>query len=341
MATLTTRSMFGSQPVSRRRSSPMFGFGSSTRHQAAKVFLSSEHAKLSTSGFSPGPSAYTLRASVGSQADGRKASSPQWVFGSAERFGYGATGIQNPGAPRYRERCLTPAVPRGTRDARRLVRRPAMAPFASALPPANPRKKWQCSSSPCLVATACAGPGSYDMPTGVGQQVSSSKQTQPMFGFGSAGREHVAKVFVSEDHNKSLFGIDSPGPQVYTLQGAVGRQDLSKTRNQPAWVFASSNRFRYDHVKRAATSPGPGSYTLSQSVGSQVVSTKASSPMPGFGTSNRDQMNKLYISTEHEKAQSGNNSPGPCNYALPEATGRQPLSKFKSGASWGFGTSSR
>jgi len=281
MATLTTRSMFGSQPVSRRRSSPMFGFGSSTRHQAAKVFLSSEHAKLSTSGFSPGPSAYTLRASVGSQADGRKASSPQWVFGSAERFGYGATGIQNP------------------------------------------------------------GPGSYDMPTGVGQQVSSSKQTQPMFGFGSAGREHVAKVFVSEDHNKSLFGIDSPGPQVYTLQGAVGRQDLSKTRNQPAWVFASSNRFRYDHVKRAATSPGPGSYTLSQSVGSQVVSTKASSPMPGFGTSNRDQMNKLYISTEHEKAQSGNNSPGPCNYALPEATGRQPLSKFKSGASWGFGTSSR
>ena len=185
------------------------------------------------------------------------------------------------------------------------------------------------------------GPGAYDMPQGVGLQVSSSKQTQPMYGFGSAGREHVSKVFLSEEHNKSLHGIDSPGPQVYTLQGSVGKQELSRKGNQPAWVFASSNRFRYDHVKRAATSPGPGAYTLGQSVGSQVVSTKTSSPMPGFGTSNRDQMNKLYISSEHEKAQNGNNSPGPCNYALPESTGRQPLSKYSSMPSWGFGTSAR
>lgn len=274
--------MFGDQAHSKRRSSPSYGFGSSTRNQASKVFLSAEHAKLSTPGFSPGPSAYTLRASVGNQADGRKASSPQWAFGSSDRFlGSGKKSIQNP------------------------------------------------------------GPGAYDMPAGVGLQVSSSKQTQPMFGFGSAGRDHVAKVFVSEEHNKSLHGIDSPGPQVYKLLGAVGKQELSQTMNQPAWVFASSDRFKYEHVKRAATSPGPGAYTLSQSVGSQVVSTKASSPMPGFGTSNREQMNKLYISTEHEKAQSGNNSPGPCNYTVPESTGRQPLSKYSSMPSWGFGTSSR
>ena len=95
----TTRSMFGDQVYSKRRSAPMFGFGSSTRNQAAKVFLSAEHAKLSTPGFSPGPSAYTLRASVGYQADGRKASSPQWVFGSSDRFmASGSKGIQNPGA---------------------------------------------------------------------------------------------------------------------------------------------------------------------------------------------------------------------------------------------------
>merc|ERR1740138_1023403 len=179
------------------------------------------------------------------------------------------------------------------------------------------------------------------MQSGVGVQVSSSKETQPMFGFGSAGREHVAKVFVSEDHNKSLHGVESPGPQVYTLNGAVGKQELSRTRNQPAWVFASSNRFKYEHVKRAATSPGPGAYSLNQSVGSQVISTKESAPMPGFGTSNREHMNKLYISTDHEKAQTGNNSPGPCNYALPESTGKQPLSKYSSMPQWGFGTAER
>ena len=49
----------------------------------------------------------------------------------------------------------------------------------------------------------------------------------------------------------------------------------------------------------------------------------------------------MYISVEHEKATSGNNSPGPCNYMLPESTGRQPLSKYSSMPSWGFGTSVR
>ena len=179
------------------------------------------------------------------------------------------------------------------------------------------------------------------MQSGVGLQVSSSKHTQPMFGFGSAGREHVQKVFVSDEHNKSLHGVNSPGPCMYTLLGAVGTQQLSRTKNQPSWVFATGERFRYDHVKRAATSPGPGSYSLGQSVGPQVASTKASSPMPGFGTSNRDQMGKLYISSEHEKSQTGNNSPGPCNYSLPPATARQPLSKYSSMPSWGFGTSAR
>jgi len=279
---LHTKTMFGTQATSRRRSAPMFGFGSSTRNQAAKVFLSQEHAKLSTPSFSPGPSAYTLRASVGSQADGRKASAPQWVFGSSDRF------IQ-----------------------------------ASRKEVQNP------------------GPGSYDMQSSNGTQVSSSKQTQPMFGFGSAERSHVEKVFVSEDHNKSLFGIESPGPMMYTLENAVGKQTLGPKSNQPSWVFASSERFRYDHVKRAATSPGPGAYTLGASVGPQVASTKHSAPLPGFGTSNREQMSKLYISAEHEKALSGNNSPGPCNYALPEGTGRQPLSKYSSAPGWGFGSAQR
>ena len=247
MATLNghmqNKSMFGAQAKSNRRSSPSFGFGSSTRNQAAKVFLSRDHAKLSTPGFSPGPSAYTLRASVGAQADGRKASSPQWVFGSNERFMQAQRKeLQNP------------------------------------------------------------GPGQYDAASGVGTQVSSSKHTQPMFGFGSAERSHVEKVFVSEDHNKSLFGIESPGPCMYTLEGAVGKQTLGRKSNQPSWVFASSQRFQYEHVKRAATSPGPGAYTLGQSVGPQVASTKHSSPMPGFGTSNRDQMSKLYISSEHVRA---------------------------------------
>lgn len=279
---LTTKSMFGSQARSTRRSAPQYGFGSSTRAHQAKVFMSAEHAKLAIASSSPGPSAYSARASVGPQIDGKKATAPQWVFGNSERFmGNTKPSLSNP------------------------------------------------------------GPGAYDMHSGVGNQVSSAKQSQPSFGFGTANREHVAKVYVSEDHNKSLHGIESPGPMMYTLDKAIGAQQLSQKSNQPKWVFGSHERFQYEHVKRAATSPGPGSYTQRAAVGTQVASTKASSPMPGFGTSNRAHMEKIFISHEHEKSQKGNNSPGPCNYAIPESHGHQTNSRYRSGQCWGFGTAER
>lgn len=281
MKPMGTRSMLGDQVNSRRASAPKFGFGSATRAQAGKVFMSSEHAKLATVGFSPGP-AYNLVASVGTQVDGQKASSPQWVFGSADRFmGNTKPSHQNP------------------------------------------------------------GPGSYDMPNGVGMQVSSAKASQPMFGFGTAGRQHVEKVFVSEEHNKSLYGVDSPGPVSYTLDSSVGRQGLSQKANQPKWVFSTGERFSYDHVKRAAGSPGPGSYSMGQSVGPQVSSSMHSSPMAKFGTATRELVSKVYISHEHEKAQSGNCSPGPCSYAVPDGNGKQASSRIRSAPTWGFGTAAR
>lgn len=120
-----------------------------------------------------------------------------------------------------------------------------------------------------------------------------------MFGFGTSNRDNVAKVYVSEEHNKSLHGCESPGPMMYSLDASVGRQHHSHKGNQPRWLFTSANRFAYEHVNRAATSPGPGSYVLGQAVGPQFSSTKTSAPMPGFGTSNRDQMQKVFISTEH------------------------------------------
>lgn len=237
---MQTRSMFGVQVLSKRRSGQRYGFGSSTRAVANKVFLSSEHAKLAPPNtITPSPNAYTLRAAVGPQSDGKKPSAPLWGFGSADRFqGNTKPSAQNP------------------------------------------------------------GPGAYDARSGLGVQVSSTKEQQPLYGFGTSTRDHVAKVFVSEEHNKSMYGIDSPGP-VYTMDAAIGRQQLSQKSNGPAWVQGVAERWQYDHVKRAATSPGPGSYTLKPAISVQVSSTMISAPMPGFGTSNREHMQKLFISTEH------------------------------------------
>mmetsp|Transcript_11627 Transcript_11627/g.24953 ORF Transcript_11627/g.24953 Transcript_11627/m.24953 type:complete len:305 (-) Transcript_11627:744-1658(-) len=277
----STRSMFGSQVNSKRSSAPSYGFGSSNRQHASKMFISQEHAALSSTGAPPGPSAYSLKNSIGAQPDARKASAPTWAFGTAERFTYEKKSAANP------------------------------------------------------------GPGAYQSNSALGAQVSSNQQSQPKFGFGTSERKHVAGVFVSEEHNKARHGIDSPGPMAYNSKGAFNKQDVSKQKTAPSWVFGSSGRFNYEHVKRAATSPGPGAYNASTSVGNQVQSTRTSAPQPGFGTSNREHQAKCYLSPEHEKINAGKHSPGPVSYTLHESTGRQTSSKNQSMPSWGFGTANR
>ena len=137
------------------------------------------------------------------------------------------------------------------------------------------------------------------MPQGVGIQVEGTKATQPRFGFGSAGREHVSKVFVSEEHNKSLHGIESPGPFMYRRDPSIGAQHLSQKDNGPKWVFPTADRFKYDHVKRSDAAPGAGAYSLGSALGPQASSAMESAPMAGFGKADRETVSKIYISQEH------------------------------------------
>ena len=41
-------------------------------------------------------------------------------------------------------------------------------------------------------------------------QASSKKRTMPIYGFGTSTRDNRRKVFVSQAHNKDLFGVQSP-----------------------------------------------------------------------------------------------------------------------------------
>lgn len=277
-----TKSTFGDQSVSRRRSAPSYGFGSGTRNGQEKVFVSQEHARLVPgNSVAPGPQ-YNLKNSVGTQVDSGNKSAPQWAFGTASRFNFS----KREGAP--------------------------------------------------------PGPGQYDAHPGVGTQASSKNSSAPIYGFGSSTRDQVGKVFIAEEHNKALYGVGSPGPMMYNLPGSVGKQVHSRTVDQPTWVFGSSKRFVYDHVKRAAVSPGPGSYDATNAVGPQVASTKPSTPRFGFGTSDRQKQEKVYLSAEHERSTAGRGSPGPGNYAMMPSTGnKQPQSNIHSAASWGFGTAER
>jgi len=79
---------------------------------------------------------------------------------------------------------------------------------------------------------------------------------------------------------------------------------------------------------------------LRSGFGKQVVSSSLSSPTVGFGTSVRDSSLKQYISPEHAKAMSGNNSQGAV-YKTYSSMGPQPDSTFNNSGTFTFGTSAR
>ena len=171
-----TRSTFGDQSSSKRRSAPSFGFGSGTRDMQEKVFVSQEHSQLANGGSrSPGPAVYTARSSISNQVSSASRSAPQWAFGTGQRF-------------------MT-----------------------------NSR-----------AAGSVPGPGTYELHTSVGTQVNSKQSSAPLFGFGSSTRTNQEKVYIAEEHNKALYGTNSPGPMTYSLPNSVGKQVSATTDHAQA-----------------------------------------------------------------------------------------------------------
>lgn len=79
------KSMFGTQPLSSRRSSAAYGFGSSTRGHANRLYFGESHAKTSVESVTPGP-CYNIQGSSGRQADSGRQSMPHWKFSTTDRL---------------------------------------------------------------------------------------------------------------------------------------------------------------------------------------------------------------------------------------------------------------
>lgn len=277
------RSGFGKQHESNKTNAAAFGFGSSNRDGAAKVFLTAEHSKADYGHESPGP-VYDVKSSVGKQESSKCSNAPLFSFGTADRFSKDNTSSRKNQVP---------------------------------------------------------GPGSYPKPSSFGKQGESSKQTDPVVGFGTGTRDGAEKIFLSADHAKGDYGKCSPGPSVYNPRNSVGKQTETHKENAPSFVFSSAERFKYDHVERAARLPGAGQYDHQKSVGKQIESKKKNIPRFGFGSSNRDHRAKVYISAEHEKSETGQCSPGPALVGGRSSVGKQFSSKNTSPASWSFGSAKR
>ena len=75
------------QKSSEKHSYASWGFGTSTRADRSKIFISHAHAKTET-GFidSPGPCAYRQEGSMGSQVSSRSHSTSSYRIGTSQRF---------------------------------------------------------------------------------------------------------------------------------------------------------------------------------------------------------------------------------------------------------------
>ena len=92
--------------ASNKASSPMPGFGASTRQTQDKLYISPEHEKMHFGKLSPGPQSgtYTMPPTVGKQFLSRNKSMPSWGFSTATRFASdkkGLRGSETPGPGAY------------------------------------------------------------------------------------------------------------------------------------------------------------------------------------------------------------------------------------------------
>lgn len=235
---MTTRSMLGDQPMSTKKSSPSYGFGTSSREVAKKVFVSQQHTILATAGLhSPGPASCTLPNSVGEkQPNSRKQDPPSWGFGTANRF-RPMSAPANP-APGHHGR---PQSAHGVQVDSKFKSQPLFG-FGTAT-----RKH---TSKVFLSAEhnkiedhgrASPGPATYLLKAAIGPQLESQMATEPAWQFGGSARA------------RADVGRESPGP-VYLLPQSVGPQPDSRKPRAATPGFGAATREKQGKVCASAIS---------------------------------------------------------------------------------------
>lgn len=277
-----------------------------------------------------------LVSSFGRQIPGHRPSSPQCGFGSATRAT--AAAVSAPGYMPVRGE-LSPGPIYGLEG--------GVGPQHDSSKTSEPQ--WGFGSNPRSKSPRAQdiGPGpaeySSDGMASMGTQPLSQKGTSPIYGMGSGTRETQRKLFISAEHQKDLYGRNTPGPTTAVDLGAYGRQVPSTRRSSPSWgLHGPKNRFNERPTSAGFKVPGPQAYGLRSGVGTQLDSRKPSSPARGFGSSTREQQARVYLG-KHDHSTHGRLSPGPAQYSAELTTfGTRPASSKQRGSpGWGFGSQAR
>jgi len=196
------------QSDSQKHSYSSWKFGTSTRADQAKVFISPAHAKSVTEFIdSPGPCAYGHRGALGNQSDSRKNSNEMYGVGTDERF------------HNNNQRMLE----KGTPGPGTYVLKAAHGRQQNSLKPSQPIQSFPQADRDRTATTVylgpkqqlafwgrnSPGPAVYTPTASVGSQVSSEKPNVPKFGFGTADR--FAYINIGQR------AMQSPGPGAYSI----------------------------------------------------------------------------------------------------------------------------
>lgn len=132
--------------------------------------------------------------------------------------------------------------------------------------------------------TLSQGPGSYNIPGGIGVQLASNNTSAPEYGFGTGTRDKNEKVQAPGLKNGTIL---SPGPGRYDAQSSLAQQVVSTKPSNTGPKFGSDER--KDLAAKSAV-PGPGQYNGYSSLETQVFSENKTCASTKFGTSSRPSM---------------------------------------------------
>jgi hypothetical protein len=298
------------QSLAVRKSVPSFGFGASSREVANKLFVSQAHTLSIMSGReSPGPTKYSLPASVGGkQPDGRKPDPPVWSMGKpGSRFLYGYGVVEDhcmrTGPARYPQK---PAIGGKQPDAAR--KSPPVWTMGTSTRDQN-QKVWISKeiTQSLLAGTQSPGPARYGPVCSVGgKQPDGAHCDAPSWSLRDRSRPPIEA------------GLDTPGAGEYKPKRGIGRESDKREsadpmRSEPAYTFATTTR---PPVDAGLDSPGM-IYNLPSACGKPFVDHggkygarpsggKPSAPNPRFSQHSRWH----YIERERRE----NTVPGPGHY---------------------------
>mmetsp|Transcript_4343 Transcript_4343/g.9399 ORF Transcript_4343/g.9399 Transcript_4343/m.9399 type:complete len:303 (+) Transcript_4343:168-1076(+) len=291
-STKMLRSGFGKQVKSPNNTFPAWGFGTSHRDAAAKLYLSAEQAKAMNGNNSQGP-VYKSYGAIGPQPESKYQSSAAPGFGTSARgVKYGKNNIPGPGTYQQEggigpmkesKRATSPRAVFGTatRDGMTKVfmddelmktyyGRESPGPNSYATPGGIGKQTdskygtlpaWSQGTSERFkykdAHKDMPGVGTYASNyNALGKQALSTKKSLPAPKIGTSQRDAAKKIFISKEHEKGAYGEMSPGPVTGTVVNSFGNQTLSVKKSNPSWGFGTSKRIKdYGNI-----TPGPGTY---------------------------------------------------------------------------------